>query len=69
MNDKQDMPRPTLDYAISIGAVPSVDTRISSMTEIQRICAGIAWMADNEGYGIQDAARDLIARVAALPKE
>ncbi len=62
------MKRPTLDYAESIGAVPK-NARIGDMTEIEQICAGIAWMADNEGYGIKDAACDLIDRVAALKEK
>lgn len=32
----------------------------------QKIIIGIAWMADNEGYGIKEAARDLIKQVITL---
>jgi hypothetical protein len=50
----QTMKRDILEYA----KLP--DVPVSQLSPAERIIAGIAWMADNEGYGIKDAARKLI---------
>ncbi len=51
------MKRDILEYA----KLP--DVPFSQLSPAERIIAGIAWMADNEGYGIKDAARKLIDNV------
>jgi len=59
------MSRPVLDFADTL--YPGLrNKRVSECTPEESIVAGIAWMADNSEYGIDDAARELIDEFRAF---
>lgn len=54
-----EMKRPVLDFADTL--YPGLrNKRVSETTPEESIVAGIAWIADNEGYGVKEAAKKLI---------
>lgn len=60
-----EMKRPVLDVANVL--YPGLrDKKVSECTPEESIVAGIAWMADNSEYGIDDAARKLIDEFRAF---
>jgi len=54
------MKREILEYA----KLP--DVPLSQLSVKDQIIAAVAWMADNEGYGIKDAAKKLIDTLRTL---
>lgn len=54
------MKRECLEYA----NLP--DKSVKELSPAEDLIASIAWMGDNEGYGIQEAARKTIDKVRAL---
>ncbi len=57
------MKREVLEYA----ALP--DAPLSQLSKVDQIVAGIAWLADNEGYGIKEAAKSVIDNLRRLVAE
>jgi hypothetical protein len=60
-----EMTRPVLGFADVM--YPGLrNKKVSECTPEESIVAGIAWMADNSEYGIDDAARKLIVEFRAF---